>query len=171
MLGTFVLSAGYYDAYYARAQKVRTLLVRDFERAFEACDALVAPVCPTAAFRLGEKAHDPLGMYLTDVCTTAVNPAGGPAPSGAGGLPGGAPGGGGGAVRGGPRHPGGGGGARARAGGGEGGGSVKGAGGRAACLLRARGGGRGASAARGRAPAGPGVWRSGSASPRASTGG
>ncbi len=69
MLGTYALSAGYYDAYYLRAQKVRTLIRRDFDRAFEACDLLAGPVSPTVAFRLGEKVDDPLQMYLADVFT------------------------------------------------------------------------------------------------------
>ena len=79
MLGAYVLSAGYYDAYYLKAQKVRTLLRRDFEKAFEECDALVAPVCPTPAFKLGEKIDDPLQMYLSDIYVVATNPAGVPA--------------------------------------------------------------------------------------------
>lgn len=79
MLGTFALSAGYYDAYYLKAQKVRTLIRRDFEKAFEACDALVTPVSPTAAFRIGEKISNPLDMYLADVFVVAVNLAGIPA--------------------------------------------------------------------------------------------
>ena len=78
MLGTFALSSGYYDAYYLRAQRVRTLLRQDFERAFERVDALVAPVCPTTAFRIGEKIDDPLAMYLSDVHVVAANPAGVP---------------------------------------------------------------------------------------------
>jgi len=73
MLGTYALSAGYYDAYYLRAQKVRTLLRRDFDRAFEACDVVAGPVAPTVAFRLGEKASDPLAMYLADVFTVTCN--------------------------------------------------------------------------------------------------
>jgi aspartyl-tRNA(Asn)/glutamyl-tRNA(Gln) amidotransferase subunit A len=76
MLGTYALSAGYYDAYYGRAQKVRTLIRRDFERVFERCDLVVAPVAPTTAFRIGEKVDDPLTMYLSDVLTIAVNLAG-----------------------------------------------------------------------------------------------
>ncbi len=79
MLGAYVLSAGYYDAYYLKAQRVRTLLRRDFENAFEQCDALVAPTCPTTAFRLGEKFNDPLKMYLSDIYVVATNPAGVPA--------------------------------------------------------------------------------------------
>jgi len=73
LLGTFVLSAGYYDAYYLRAQKVRTLVRRDFERAFAACDVVATPTTPTPAFRLGEKTDDPLQMYLADVFTVPVN--------------------------------------------------------------------------------------------------
>jgi len=76
MLGTFALSAGYYDAYYLRAQRVRTLLRQDFERAFEQVDALVAPVCPTTAFKIGEKIDDPLQMYLSDIHVVAANPGG-----------------------------------------------------------------------------------------------
>jgi aspartyl-tRNA(Asn)/glutamyl-tRNA(Gln) amidotransferase subunit A len=79
MLGTYVLSAGYYDAYYLKAQKVRTLIARDFERAFERVQVVVTPVAPTTAFRLGEKTGDPLQMYLADVYTLGVNLAGLPA--------------------------------------------------------------------------------------------
>jgi len=79
MLGTFALSAGYYDAYYLKAQKVRTLIRQDFEKAFETCDALVTPVSPTTAFRIGEKITNPLDMYLSDVFVVAVNLAGIPA--------------------------------------------------------------------------------------------
>jgi aspartyl-tRNA(Asn)/glutamyl-tRNA(Gln) amidotransferase subunit A len=78
MLGAYVLSAGYYDAYYLKAQRVRTLLRQDFEAAFEQCDALVAPTCPTTAFKLGEKTSDPLTMYLSDIYVVASNPAGVP---------------------------------------------------------------------------------------------
>ena len=78
MLGAYTLSAGYYDAYYLKAQKVRTLLRRDFETAFEKCDALIAPICPTTAFKLGEKTDDPLSMYLSDIYVAATNPAGVP---------------------------------------------------------------------------------------------
>ena len=73
MLGTFALSSGYYDAYYLKAQKVRTLIKGDFDRAFKECDVVVAPTTPTPAFRLGEKTHDPIQMYLSDVCTLSVN--------------------------------------------------------------------------------------------------
>jgi aspartyl-tRNA(Asn)/glutamyl-tRNA(Gln) amidotransferase subunit A len=76
ILGTYVLSSGYYDAYYLRAQKVRTLIRRDFEQAFRQCDAILTPTAPTAAFKLGEKVSDPLQMYLADICTIAVNLAG-----------------------------------------------------------------------------------------------
>lgn len=79
MLGTFALSAGYYDAYYLKAQKVRTLIRQDFEKAFETCDALITPVAPTTAFRIGEKITNPLDMYLSDVHVVAVNLAGIPA--------------------------------------------------------------------------------------------
>lgn len=73
ILGTYVLSSGYYDAYYLRAQKVRTLIRNDFLKAFERVDALVAPVTPTAAFKIGEKANDPLQMYLADIFTISCN--------------------------------------------------------------------------------------------------
>src|SRR6266498_791781 len=79
MLGTFALSAGYYDAYYLKAQKVRTLIRQDFQKAFEICDALITPVAPTTAFRIGEKITNPLDMYLSDVHVVAVNLAGIPA--------------------------------------------------------------------------------------------
>ncbi|MDZ7373299.1 MAG: Asp-tRNA(Asn)/Glu-tRNA(Gln) amidotransferase subunit GatA [candidate division KSB1 bacterium] len=81
MLGTYVLSAGYYEAYYRRAQKVRTLIREDFLRAFERCDVLLTPTSPTTAFRLGERLADPLTMYLSDVYTVSVNLAGLPAAS------------------------------------------------------------------------------------------
>jgi aspartyl-tRNA(Asn)/glutamyl-tRNA(Gln) amidotransferase subunit A len=73
MLGTYVLSAGYYDAYYLKAQKVRTLLARDFEEAFKNVDAIVTPTCPTPAFKLGEKVDDPLAMYLADIYTVTAD--------------------------------------------------------------------------------------------------
>ncbi len=76
MLGTYVLSAGYYDAYYLKAQKVRTLLTRDFDQAFQRVDAIVTPTSPTAAFKLGEKVDDPLAMYLADIYTVTANLAG-----------------------------------------------------------------------------------------------
>ncbi|MCZ2126642.1 MAG: Asp-tRNA(Asn)/Glu-tRNA(Gln) amidotransferase subunit GatA [Anaerolineales bacterium] len=79
MLGAYALSAGYYDAYYLKAQKVRTLLRRDFESAFASCDVLLAPISPTTAFKIGEKTDDPLEMYLSDIYTVATNPAGVPA--------------------------------------------------------------------------------------------
>ncbi len=79
LLGAFTLSAGYYDAYYLKAQRVRTLLRQDFARAFEECDVLLTPVSPSVAFRLGEKIADPLAMYLSDIYLVAVNPAGVPA--------------------------------------------------------------------------------------------
>ncbi len=79
MLGTYVLSAGYYDAYYLKAQKVRALIARDFEEAFKAVDALVTPVSPFPAFRIGEKMNDPLEMYLSDVYTITADLAGIPA--------------------------------------------------------------------------------------------
>jgi aspartyl-tRNA(Asn)/glutamyl-tRNA(Gln) amidotransferase subunit A len=76
MLGTYALSAGYYDAYYLKAQKVRTLLTRDFDEAFRKVDAIVTPTSPTAAFRLGEKSNDPLAMYLADIYTVTASLAG-----------------------------------------------------------------------------------------------
>jgi aspartyl-tRNA(Asn)/glutamyl-tRNA(Gln) amidotransferase subunit A len=76
MLGTYALSAGYYDAYYGKAQRVRTLITRDFARAYERFDALLSPTSPTVAFPLGAKADDPLAMYLSDVCTIPTNLAG-----------------------------------------------------------------------------------------------
>jgi aspartyl-tRNA(Asn)/glutamyl-tRNA(Gln) amidotransferase subunit A len=76
LLGTYVLSAGYYDAYYLKAQKARTLVARDFEEAFAKVDVLVAPTTPTTAFKLGEKVDDPLLMYLNDVYTVPANIAG-----------------------------------------------------------------------------------------------
>jgi aspartyl-tRNA(Asn)/glutamyl-tRNA(Gln) amidotransferase subunit A len=91
MLGTYALSAGYYDAYYVKAQKVRTLIKREFDQAFEKCDALVTPTSPIVPFKLGEKLEDPMQMYLSDICTLPINIAGIPAisiPAGfAGNLP------------------------------------------------------------------------------------
>ncbi|MCM3902149.1 MAG: Asp-tRNA(Asn)/Glu-tRNA(Gln) amidotransferase subunit GatA [Pyrinomonadaceae bacterium] len=78
MLGTYVLSAGYYDAYYRKAQQVRALLREDFRKAFESCDAIITPTSPTPAFLLGEKVDDPLAMYLNDVYTVTANLAGVP---------------------------------------------------------------------------------------------
>ncbi len=78
ILGTYALSSGYYDAYYGTAQKVRTLISRDFEAAFEQADVLVSPTAPTTAFRLGEKLDDPLAMYLNDLATIPANLAGVP---------------------------------------------------------------------------------------------
>ena len=79
MLGTFTLSAGYYDAYYLRAQKVRTLIRKDFEKAFKEVDVILTPTSPSPAFKIGEKIADPLAMYLSDIFVTAVNLAGLPA--------------------------------------------------------------------------------------------
>ena len=76
ILGTYVLSSGYYDAYYLRAQKVRTLIRKDFLDAFEKVDAVLTPTSPTAAFKIGEKADDPLQMYLSDIFTISCNLAG-----------------------------------------------------------------------------------------------
>jgi aspartyl-tRNA(Asn)/glutamyl-tRNA(Gln) amidotransferase subunit A len=86
MIGTYVLSAGFYDAYYTQAQKVRTLIARDFERAWESCDLLLTPTAPSAAFGLGEKSDDPIAMYLNDVFTVPSSLAGLPAMSVPGGL-------------------------------------------------------------------------------------
>jgi aspartyl-tRNA(Asn)/glutamyl-tRNA(Gln) amidotransferase subunit A len=79
MIGTYVLSAGYYDAYYRKAQQVRTLIIRDFEKVFQEVDVLATPVSPVPAFKIGEKADDPLAMYLADVFTIPVSCAGVPA--------------------------------------------------------------------------------------------
>jgi aspartyl-tRNA(Asn)/glutamyl-tRNA(Gln) amidotransferase subunit A len=79
MLGTYVLSAGHFDEYYLKALKARTLIKEDFDRAFEKYDLIVAPTCPTTAFKVGNKAEDPLEMYLTNVYTAPVNIAGLPA--------------------------------------------------------------------------------------------
>jgi aspartyl-tRNA(Asn)/glutamyl-tRNA(Gln) amidotransferase subunit A len=76
MLGTYALSAGYYEAYYLKAQKVRTLITREFADAFSHCDVLVTPTSPTVPFRIGERVDDPMQMYLADVCTLPVNIAG-----------------------------------------------------------------------------------------------
>jgi aspartyl-tRNA(Asn)/glutamyl-tRNA(Gln) amidotransferase subunit A len=76
MLGTYALSSGYYDAYYVKAQKVRTLIKQDFDRAFEQVDAIVAPTSPTVAFKVGERTTDPIQMYLSDVFTIPANMAG-----------------------------------------------------------------------------------------------
>jgi aspartyl-tRNA(Asn)/glutamyl-tRNA(Gln) amidotransferase subunit A len=81
MLGTYALSAGYYDAYYLQAQKVRTLIRRDFDEVFAQCDVLATPVAPSTAFRIGERIDDPLQMYLTDIFTNSINLAGLPAVS------------------------------------------------------------------------------------------
>jgi aspartyl-tRNA(Asn)/glutamyl-tRNA(Gln) amidotransferase subunit A len=79
MLGTYALSAGYYDAYYLKAQRVRTLVRRDFEEAFKRCDVIITPTAPTTAFKLGAKTQDPLQMYLSDIFTISINLAGVPA--------------------------------------------------------------------------------------------
>ncbi|KZE15353.1 MULTISPECIES: Asp-tRNA(Asn)/Glu-tRNA(Gln) amidotransferase subunit GatA [Sphingomonas] len=86
MIGTYVLSAGFYDAYYTQAQKVRTLIARDFEQAWEQCDVLLTPTAPSAAFALGEKSADPIAMYLNDVFTVPSSLAGLPAMSVPGGV-------------------------------------------------------------------------------------
>ncbi|MEO6655593.1 MAG: Asp-tRNA(Asn)/Glu-tRNA(Gln) amidotransferase subunit GatA [Pyrinomonadaceae bacterium] len=79
MLGTYVLSSGYYDAYYAKAQKVRALVKRDYQLAFEKCDAILTPTSPSVAFKIGERSDDPLAMYLSDIYTVSANLAGVPA--------------------------------------------------------------------------------------------
>jgi aspartyl-tRNA(Asn)/glutamyl-tRNA(Gln) amidotransferase subunit A len=76
MLGTYALSSGYYDAYYGKAQQVRTLIIRDFDAAFEQADVLISPPTPTTAFDIGERADDPMAMYLADLCTIPSNLAG-----------------------------------------------------------------------------------------------
>jgi len=91
MLGTYVLSSGYYDAYYLKAAKVRTLIADDFAAVFRRCDAVLSPVAPTPAFRIGEKCDDPLQMYLTDIFTVSANLAGIPGISVPCGLQGGLP--------------------------------------------------------------------------------
>jgi aspartyl-tRNA(Asn)/glutamyl-tRNA(Gln) amidotransferase subunit A len=78
MLGTYALSAGFYDAWYIKAQKVRTLIHREFDKVFEKYDALVTPTSPTVPFKIGERTDDPLAMYLSDVCTLPINIAGVP---------------------------------------------------------------------------------------------
>jgi len=79
MLGTYALSAGYYDAYYLKAQQVRSLIKKDFDDAFGRCDVIVTPTAPTTAFRIGEKIQTPLQMYLSDIYTISINLAGLPA--------------------------------------------------------------------------------------------
>jgi aspartyl-tRNA(Asn)/glutamyl-tRNA(Gln) amidotransferase subunit A len=79
MIGTYCLSSGYYDAYYDKAQKVRTLIINDFKKAFSKYDVLISPTSPTTAFKIGDKIDDPLMMYLSDICTIPVNLAGIPA--------------------------------------------------------------------------------------------
>ena len=91
MIGTYALSAGYYDAYYLKSQKVRQLIADDFRKAFNECDLIAGPTAPGTAFRLGEKADDPVSMYLQDIYTIAVNLAGLPGMSipapASGGMP------------------------------------------------------------------------------------
>jgi aspartyl-tRNA(Asn)/glutamyl-tRNA(Gln) amidotransferase subunit A len=86
MLGTYVLSSGYYDAYYSKAQRVRALVKRDYETAFTKCDAILTPTSPTTAFKIGERSDDPLAMYLSDIYTVSANLAGVPAISVPSGL-------------------------------------------------------------------------------------
>jgi aspartyl-tRNA(Asn)/glutamyl-tRNA(Gln) amidotransferase subunit A len=91
MLGTYALSSGYYDAYYAQAQKVRTRIIEDFRAAFSRYDVLLSPTAPSVAFRIGEKVDDPLAMYANDICAVPANLAGIPAISVPGGLSDGLP--------------------------------------------------------------------------------
>jgi aspartyl-tRNA(Asn)/glutamyl-tRNA(Gln) amidotransferase subunit A len=91
MIGTYALSSGYYDAYYGQAQRVRTLIARDFEQAFEQCDLIVGPTSPSVAFKIGEKVDDPMAMYANDICTIPVNLAALPGMSIPGGLANGLP--------------------------------------------------------------------------------
>jgi aspartyl-tRNA(Asn)/glutamyl-tRNA(Gln) amidotransferase subunit A len=79
LLGTYVLSSGYYDAYYNKASRVRTLISRDLDDAFQRCDVILTPVAPTPAFKIGQKTADPLAMYLVDIFTVTANLAGLPA--------------------------------------------------------------------------------------------
>jgi len=88
LIGTYVLSAGYYDAYYLKAQRVRTLIFNDFKEAWKKCDVVLTPTAPSAAFAIGEKEDDPIGMYLNDVFTVPVNLAGLPGMSVPAGLSG-----------------------------------------------------------------------------------
>jgi aspartyl-tRNA(Asn)/glutamyl-tRNA(Gln) amidotransferase subunit A len=81
LLGTYVLSAGYYDAYYRKAQKARTVIRKDFEEAFKKVDVLATPTSPSTAFKIGEKTADPMEMYLSDICTISINLASLPAMS------------------------------------------------------------------------------------------
>ncbi len=76
MIGNFVLSSGFYDAYYLKAQKARTLIIKEYEKAFEKCDVILTPVSPNQAFKLGEKVNDPVSMYLEDVMSVPINLAG-----------------------------------------------------------------------------------------------
>jgi aspartyl-tRNA(Asn)/glutamyl-tRNA(Gln) amidotransferase subunit A len=76
MVGTYALSAGYYDAYYLKAQQLRRLIAEDFKRAFEQCDVIMGPTSPSTAFALGDKSEDPVSMYLNDIYTISVNLAG-----------------------------------------------------------------------------------------------
>jgi aspartyl-tRNA(Asn)/glutamyl-tRNA(Gln) amidotransferase subunit A len=86
MIGTYALSSGYYDAYYGQAQKVRTLIARDFTAAFEQADVLVSPTSPFVAFGIGERVDDPMAMYINDLCTLPASLAGSPAISVPSGL-------------------------------------------------------------------------------------
>ncbi|MEG1895531.1 MAG: amidase family protein, partial [Oscillospiraceae bacterium] len=76
MLGTYVLSSGYYDAYYKRAKVLQQVISKEFDDAFKLCDAIITPICPTTAFKIGEKSNDPVAMYAGDICTVTLNIAG-----------------------------------------------------------------------------------------------
>jgi len=86
LIGTYALSSGYYDAYYKKASQVRTLILEDFQKAFEQCDALISPVTPTAAWKMGENSDDPLAVYMSDILTISANLAGIPGMSVPGGV-------------------------------------------------------------------------------------
>jgi aspartyl-tRNA(Asn)/glutamyl-tRNA(Gln) amidotransferase subunit A len=86
LIGTYALSSGYYDAYYKKASQVRTMILRDFQKAYEICDVLISPVTPTPAWRLGENVDDPLSVYLSDILTISANLAGVPGMSVPGGF-------------------------------------------------------------------------------------
>jgi aspartyl-tRNA(Asn)/glutamyl-tRNA(Gln) amidotransferase subunit A len=86
LIGTYALSSGYYDAYYKKASQVRTLILDDFQKAFESCDVLISPITPTAAWKIGENSDDPLSLYMSDILTLSANLAGLPGMSVPGGF-------------------------------------------------------------------------------------
>jgi aspartyl-tRNA(Asn)/glutamyl-tRNA(Gln) amidotransferase subunit A len=86
LIGTYALSSGYYDAYYKKASQVRTMILGDFQKAYEACDVLISPVTPTPAWKMGENVDDPLAVYLSDILTISANLAGIPGMSVPGGF-------------------------------------------------------------------------------------